>query len=151
MSNLINMADVAGAPKIRDFKEIRRDFGLSRAEAAVALGVSRASIENWERKPCTKHDDAMITAKFQKFVLEHPADESGKRVAGRNLLFGRYPLRMAREVLELTTEAIAAKYGYSASAWKKFEGNGRPLNSAVMSQLEADVRDAFLSSCAVSS
>lgn len=147
MSKLINLADSKGAPEVRSFKDIRADFGLTRAEAAIAMGVSRASIENWERKPCTTHDDAQITTKFQKFVIEHPRGEDGNRQIGRNLIFGRYPLRMAREILGLSVDKIAAQYGYSESAWKKFEGNGRPINEDVLKTLEADVRDAFLSSC----
>jgi len=143
MSKLIYLSDSKNAPKTRTFKEIRADFTLNRAQAAVALGVSRASIENWERKPCTRHDDATITEKFQKFVLEHGEDEE----IGRNLIFGRYPLRMARELLELKVGKIAEKYGYSESAWKKFEGNGRPLKAETMLALERDVRDAFLSCC----
>lgn len=143
MSKLIKLSDGKNAPIARSFKEIRADFTLSRAQAAVALGVSRASIENWERKPCTRHDDATITEKFQKFVIEHGKNDE----VGRNLIFGRYPLRMAREILELKVGEIADKYGYSESAWKKFEGNGRPLKAKIIQAVEHDVRDTFLSCC----
>ncbi|MEM1396147.1 MAG: hypothetical protein AAGH38_01705 [Pseudomonadota bacterium] len=147
MSKLIKLSDNVKAPKTRSFKEIRADFGLTRAEAALALDVSRASIENWERKPCTRQDDAMITAKFQKFAVEYPKDKDGNPTVGRNLIFNRYPLRMAREILGRTVEQIAVDYGYSVSAWKKFEGNGRPINQDTLKKLEDDVRDAFLSTC----
>lgn len=143
MSKLIKLSDSKNAPVTRTFKEIRADYNLSRAQAAIAMGVSRASIENWERKPCTNIDDVAISAKFLKYSKEQDITQK----VGRNLIFDRYPLRMAREILELKAGDIAHKYGYSESAWKKFEGNGRPLNVNTMRKLENDVRVAFLSCC----
>lgn len=143
MSKIIKLSDSKNAPQTRTFKEIRTDFGLSRAQAALALDVSRASIDNWERKPCTNLDDVKITANFQTFAAKHGDDEG----LVRNLIFGRYPLRMAREILELKVAEVADKYGYSESAWKKFEANGRPLKAEIMQELERDVRAAFISCC----
>ena len=143
MSKIVNITDAKGAASTRSFQDIRAEFNLSRTQAAEALGMSRASIDNWERKSYTARNEVELKEKFQAYLDETNGDP--KR--GRNLIFNRFPLRMAREIMELTVAQMAEKYGYSESAWKKFEGNGRPLSAEVKTALEKDVRTKFMESC----
>lgn len=143
MSKIVNITDAIGAPNTRSFKEIRAEFDLSRTQAAEALGMSRASIDHWERKKYTARNEVELKEKFQAYIDIHDGAPKG----GRNLVFNKFPLRMAREILEKSVAEMAEKYGYSESAWAKFEGNGRPLKAEIKEQLERDVRAAFMESC----
>lgn len=126
-----------------DFRSLRKELGLTRTQAAIAMGTSPATIENWERGDSPGPNEVTATNALQTFLREN-GDDAG---IGKNLLFGHYPLRLARELLEIPVEEIAKRYGYKKSAWQSFEGNRRPLKPGVLEKIEEDVRQYFGELC----
>lgn len=116
---------------------------LTLAQAATALGISPITLDGWEqgRKPqITPHDAEQL---FQKFR----SDTNACRKAGNNLLFGVFPVRIAREILQLSLEGMAREVGYSVSSWSKMEANARIVPKDKMEQIEARVADAWSAAC----
>lgn len=128
--------------ELRSIRELRKEMGLSLSQAAAAMGVSAATIENWEANPGMGPGPDIVTDKLQSFIRENGTD------AGKNLVFGHYPLRVARELLGMSVAEIAKAYGFSPSAWQKLESNGRALSKERLSVIEEDVRNHFERICA---
>lgn len=132
----------AGRTKSNRFlKDIRKEFGLSQAQAAFALNVSTGTIENWDQFPNLAPDAEFIFYKFQLYKkAENPT-------AGQNLLFGVFPVSFARAVLRESVKTIASRYGYSVSNWQKIEANGRSLSAKTIETIEGDVRECISVTC----
>ena len=140
MSNIVSIKVGKGCEN-SDLKTIRAQYGLNKVEAAKALSVSAATIENWERDPTNAPSLNDLTNRFQLYCSTAKTEPVG------NLLFGEFPLKTARTLLGLSAEQMAAKYGFSASTWLKFETNHRALRSEVLLDVEATVRERFLAAC----
>lgn len=57
-----------------------------------------------------------------------------------NLLFGRYRLRLARELLELDVSSISRRYDVSPHTWRKYEDGARRLPNEMKLAIEEDIR-----------
>ncbi len=116
---------------------------LSLRQAAAALEVSPITLDGWEqgRKPQVKPEFA--TARFAQFRVD---TECCWR-AGNNLLFGVFPLRIARDILGLTVDEMAVRCGYSRSSWSKMEANARIVPEAKLFEVEGWVRAAWDHAC----
>lgn len=95
-----------------DIKEIRKKLGLTQKELAQRLGVSEATIQNWEYGrtiPATKHQIlcSMLNAQPQT-VNGHYISGSHNNVAGQNLIIGD-TAKQAQNNLDnsATTSALA--------------------------------------------
>jgi hypothetical protein len=122
------------------YRMLREEFGLSIIAAAAALETSAQKIELWEAQGIGPGED-LVRMKFETYVHEN----SGKIPS--NLLIGTFPLSLAREILGMSVEDISSKYGYSTSAWYKFEKNQRLLNRDSLYEIEEAVRDKFAAAC----
>jgi len=122
-------------------RDIRNEYGLSVVQAAKALGTSPSAIETWEAHPDMGPHEQIARSKIERYVLEHGRD------GGKNLLFGAYPLRLAREILGLDIKGIASAYGYTVAAWQKIEANSRILDREKIHEIENRVRQHFVRVC----
>jgi hypothetical protein len=57
-----------------------------------------------------------------------------------NLLFGRYRLRLAREIMGMGIMEISHRYGVSPHTWRKYEDGARRLPNDKKKEIEEDVR-----------
>jgi DNA-binding transcriptional regulator YiaG len=149
----------AKRPDVYDRQLREQGFGLSKVEAAAALGKSASTLENWELL-VARYEKASATDKKSislSVVMERPEAsklleayvKKKKRPTADNLLFGVYPLRVGREILEKTLDQIAAKYGYKPDTWKKMEANIRPLDKKILGQIEDEMRDHLAKRCQI--
>ena len=133
------IGDIVRAPS--EFRKIRDEFGLSVLQAAEALSVSAATLENWERNGC-----ASITALGLREKYTFCASR-GSSFQGENVLFGGYPMRFGRQVLQMSVDEMGAKAGYSKAAWLKIEGNARKLPDEKVELIENLVRARMAALC----
>lgn len=119
-------------------KEIRKEYGLSLLEAAIALGLSASALEGMERAPLTSEES--LRRKYELFC-------GTRSSSGKNLIFGHYPLRVAREILQLTVDEMAARFGYTGNSWRRIEANARPLSADTIRAIERQVRERFSTIC----
>lgn len=124
-------------------REIRNEYGLSLLEAASALGISAAAVEELERGRTEPLGGEALRRKYELFIGTTDAG------VGKNLIFGSYPLRVARELLEISLDEMAAKFGYTANSWKRIEANARPLSPELLRNIEKEVRDKLATVCAL--
>lgn len=122
-------------------RDIRNEYGITVVQAAKALGTSPSMIEMWEAHPDMGPHEEVARAKIGRYVVEHGRD------GGKNLLFGAYPLRLAREILGLDIKGMASAYGYTIAAWQKIEANTRILDREKIYEIENRVREHFVSVC----
>jgi transcriptional regulator with XRE-family HTH domain len=141
MTNVIEFGVGARPINKTNLREARKEFGLSLSQAAAALDTSPVMIENWERNSGMGPSIELIVDKFQSFIQKHGSE------AGKNLIFGHYSLRMARELLGLSIQQVAEKYGYKPSVWPRLENNSRLLPEDKIKQIEEDVRSHFARIC----
>ena len=127
------MATVTAFP-FRDLnlRKARRDSGLSLTQAASALGISTATLESWEGGKKSQVDPAFAASTYNDYVVNTKAAEH----CGKNVLFGCFPMRVARDILELEIEEIASEFNFSASSWRKIEANSRFAPDCVIVELE---------------
>ncbi len=140
----------AGAPRPETYdRALRDDYGLTITQAAKALETSPSTIELWEAhahtpQPCPTTvipDRERARIRLERYVRDHGI------AANKNLIFGVYPLRIARDILGLSVEKIASEYGYKPSTWQKLEANIRTLDREKLSQIEQRVREHFSAAC----
>jgi transcriptional regulator with XRE-family HTH domain len=122
---------------------IRREYGLSLLQGATALNISASELERLEGDKSYAPNIEEFACKFENFIM------TSGGTAGNNLLFRTYPMRVAREILNLSVSQIAKRYGYTAESWKKIEANARPIDLAKIKLIENDVRDQFSSVCEI--
>lgn len=142
MSNVHQLAAADRSAESADFKRLRQEYELSMTQIAKAMEVSTATIEAWERGLNSPPDVRELEEKVAKFARSFPT-----RQQGRNLLFGCYPLRLARELLSYDIEKMAARFGYSKSSWTKIEANFRALSPEKLEEIEVFVRARLAEVC----
>ena len=126
----------------KGLRDIRKQFGLSLAQAASAADVSPATIENWERSGGSSISPEQLSERYAAYCAR-----SSLSRGGNNLVFGCYPLRLARQLLEVDVEELAREFGYSSSSWLKLEANVRTLPSAKIAALEEKLRQKLAQVC----
>lgn len=141
MATILRFTRAEDASSGNRSRDARREFGLSLAQAAKALGVSAATVENWERMDNPRVSTDRLTEAYGNFC--HAAN----RDLGNNLLFGSYPLRLARQLLQISPEDMAEQFGYSKAAWLKLEANARPLPDSKILEIEDRVRSKLAQIC----
>ena len=126
------MATVLEFPALR---QVRKHAKLSLTQGASALGVAPSTLDAWERGNNSQVDVATAAAAYQQYKV----DTESVRGAGKNMLFGCFPMRVARDILELEVGEIAAEFGYSPSFWSKIEANARCASPEIIEELERRV------------
>jgi transcriptional regulator with XRE-family HTH domain len=122
-------------------RALRRKYKLSLSQASFATDLSPASIENWERSPAPSPTLDHLEDLFRNYV-EAKDDQSD-----RNLLFGCYPLRFARQLLDITPEEMGQRLGYTKATWLKFESNARLLSDDKLELVQKAVQTKMASLC----
>src|SRR3546814_1501490 len=118
MGNVINLAASGIQADKFELREIRNEYGLSILQAAQALNLSSSKIEEIERSKDSTIDPISVRRDFEIFVGLGSS-------AGKNLIFGHYPLRIARELLSRNLAEMAKCYVYTANSWKRIDANAR--------------------------
>jgi transcriptional regulator with XRE-family HTH domain len=133
-----------GSPKVsgEKLKFLREKLKILRRQLAQQLKVSVATIERWENSDVTplSEDDVDLALSVIRVDDKLFAD-------GRNLCFGRTPIRLIREMLDYTQAEFAIRYGYSLSHWKKIENHERSLDKKIIAELENEVRQMLVGEC----
>ena len=120
----------------------RKEYDLSLAQAAVALGLSATQVERDELRDSPVTDVGNARQAFEVFCA---TDKSGS--AGKNLLFGYMPLRVSRDIFCLSVEDIAARFGMSASQWRKMECHARAMDMEMLESIEKEIISHFEGLC----
>lgn len=141
MAQVLSLAAERKARRQPDARNARIEYGLTILEAAKALDLSASAIEELERSDEPRFSLVEIRRKYELFLGTGGA-------GGKNLIFGHYPLRMAREVLGLSLEDMAGAFGYTANSWKRIEAHARPLQRETLERIERQVREKFSAICA---
>lgn len=126
------------------FRDYRKQERLTITQAAYALGVSTSAIEAWERGVNPAPSIDTVKEAFEAFSINYE-----KKTFKKNLLFGSYPLRLARELVEMDIASISAKFKVTPSSWAKFESNVRPLPESMLVEVEDFVRERLAAVCGV--
>lgn len=143
MADLIQL-DLANPVLLgRQLRRKREEARLTLAQAATALGISPITLDGWEqgRKPQISAEDAARA--YDQFRR----DTNDCRKAGNNLIFGVFPVRIARDILELSLEEMAQELGYSTSSWSKMEANARIVPADKLAEIEMRVSEAWNAAC----
>lgn len=130
-------------------KSARTSARLSLTQAVTALevtlgiAIAPGTLEAWENgrppKVCPKR-----AAIAYKGLARHTAKF---RHLGTNVLFGSLPLSVARDILDMSVEEIAALYGYKRSFWIKFEANARAVPVDIIEDLQSKLQGRFAVLC----
>jgi len=137
----LSLASVNDRVHAISLRSIRNEYGLTILEAARALDLAASTVEQLERDEGPDISPEQVRQKYEMYAATTNSD-------GRNLIFGHYPLRMARELLGLSLDEMAARFGYKTSSWKRIEANARPLRPGVREEIEHQVRTRFTAICA---
>lgn len=141
MADVVPIEDSQKFNQDKPLRDARREYGLSLLEAAKALGVSPTQLEREEGRPSPGMDLCQVRSRFELFVAtQGPA-------AGKNLIFGVLPLRVARDIMGLSVDTMAMRYDASPSHWRKLECHARELSVDTLHRIEADVRTSFAEIC----
>lgn len=147
MSTVLNFSEVNPIAVGKKLRVERENATLSLAQAASAIGISPITLDGWEqgRKPqiCSK-----IAA--QKYT-EYRIKTNYCQKSGNNLIFGVFPICIAKNILNLNTKEMAEKCGYSLSSWTKMEANIRILPEEKLKNIESWVNFAWNAACTSSS
>lgn len=134
---------MASILQLPGFRRARQRYGLSLRQAASALGVDHSLVESWERGAEAPIDAEAAAAAYSTYAENTEA----LRTSGKNILFGCFPMRVAREILQLRTDEIAAEFGYSVSYWTKIEANARSAPAHVIEALENRIKETMSELC----
>jgi hypothetical protein len=63
------------------------------------------------------------------------------------LLFGHYPMRMARELVGFSVPRMAAEFHLTKTEWMRIEANMLPLSAEMVRKIETFVRRKFAEAC----
>lgn len=129
------MATVLDFPALPPLRHVRKCAQLSLTQGASALGIAPSTLDAWERENSPQIDVEAAAVAYAKYKI----DTASMRGAGKNMLFGCFPMRVARDILELEVGEIAAEFGYSPSFWTKIEANARCAPPDVIKELEQRV------------
>lgn len=141
MATILRFASPAGGQAGEHLRDVRREFAFTLAQAAAALGVSASTVENWERTGSDRITVAAMRRAYSIFA------EDSNWASGNNLVFGCYPIRLARQLLELSVAEMAVEFGYTKSAWLKIEANARCLSKDRIAEIENRVRTRLAAVC----
>jgi transcriptional regulator with XRE-family HTH domain len=143
MADLIQIHSANPVLSGRQLRRKREEARLTLAQAATALGISPITLDGWEqgRKPQISPEDAECA------YVQFRRDTNNCRKAGNNLLFGVFPVRIARDILDLSLEEMASELGYSASSWSKMEANARIVPADKIAAIETKVAEAWNAAC----
>jgi DNA-binding XRE family transcriptional regulator len=122
-------------------KKCRNSYGMSILQAAKALDVSTATYERMEQGVTAPPSRVWVETQFAIFI-----DENGQ-TGDENLLFGTFPLRIARDLLDISCADLASMYGYKESTWKRFESNGRHLDKDTVTNIENSIKAKLKQTC----
>lgn len=133
----------------RKLKNARLHSKLSLTQAVLALEealdmeVTPGTLEGWEsnRTPGVCYDEAGNA--YSAFAER----AKNYRHAGKNMLFGAIPLSSARDILDLTIEQIASKFGYKNSTWTRFEANARVIPEEIVVEIQNSIRIRMADLC----
>lgn len=126
-------------------RRARHENGLSLTQAASALSVSTSTLDSWECGAKTTICARAADAAYGKYRV----DTENTQHRGKNVLFGCFPMRIARDLLECDVEEIAAEVGLSLPYWRKIEANARVAPPHVIETLEGRIRAKMASVCAL--
>lgn len=129
--------------QLPEFRRVRRSFQLTLTQAAGALGVTPSVLDSWERGVTAPIEVSEAAEAYETYV----ENTESLRTAGKNMLFGCFPMRVAREILQLDLKQISHEFGYSASYWSKIEANARVAPHEVIRELEARIKDTMADLC----
>jgi DNA-binding XRE family transcriptional regulator len=121
----------------------RESATLTLAQAAAAIGISPITLDGWEqgRKP------QLTPSAAKKAYRQFRNDTNHCFKTGNNLFFGVFPIRIAKDILGLSVEQMAAKSGYSVSSWTKMEANARLVPPTKVAEIEGWVSSAWNAAC----
>ena len=126
------------------FRPARQRYGLTLTQAASALGVTPSVLDKWERGSEAGITPGQALRAYDTYVI----NTESLRTSGKNVLFGYFPMRVARDILSLEIDEIAREFGYSPSYWRKIEANARTAPELVVEELEARIKDTMTTLCA---
>ncbi|RYG86604.1 MAG: XRE family transcriptional regulator [Alphaproteobacteria bacterium] len=121
----------------------RQDRGLSLTQAACALGIAPVTLESWEIGQKSQVSIGRAHKAYDDFV----GNTDKARRTGTNLLFGCFPMRVARDILGLTIQEISSLFDYAPSYWKKIEANARYARPDVIEELERRISARMAAVC----
>jgi transcriptional regulator with XRE-family HTH domain len=142
MSNVVTLAKrstIMTASFAQKVYNLRNEYGLTLTQAAEALSISTGNLENIEQG---RKNVVEFTLSDIENLYEDYLSISGL-YTDKNLLFNTYPLRVARDILELTIEEFAELNGYKLESWKKIESHRRKLPKEKIREIEKSVRVHF--------
>jgi DNA-binding XRE family transcriptional regulator len=126
-----------------ELKLLRQEHNVRRRQLAVSLEVSVGTIERWEGlETFVPISRTALSNAITLICARDPSFESG-----RNLCFGRFSMRTAREIFGLSIEEMAKKYDYSVSQWKKIEGHERTLKPKIIREIELEIQELLKAQC----
>ena len=125
------------------FRRARQRFELTLTQAASALTVTPSVVEAWERGA----EAAICVEAAEKAYARYVENTEALRTAGKNMLFGCFPMRVARDILQMDIDGIASLFAYSPSYWAKIEANARCAPPHVIETLEQRIRDTMGELC----
>lgn len=126
-------------------RQARQAHKLSLTQAASALGVSPSTLDSWERGNKSQIDAQKADDLYATYIQN---TKEARRI-GKNVLFGCFPLRVARDILEQDINDMASEFGVSASYWTKFEANARCAPAPVIEELERRISARMSTLCSL--
>lgn len=127
----------------KSLRSARDMHGLTLRQAAAALEISPITLDGWEQGRKPQMDVDVVNIKFEEFKSK--AEFCWK--TGNNLLFGAFPLRVARDILGLSASEMAEELMMSHSSWTKMEANARIVPDSTLSLIEGRVLYALQAAC----
>ena len=127
----------------KSLRNVREQAELSLVQAAVALEISPVTLDAWEQGRKPQSDPTTVASKYKAYRDNTNYCQRN----GNNLIFGVFPLRVARDVLGLSVEELAASVGYSQSSWTKIEANARILPNDKLFEIEGRLMAVWDSAC----
>jgi len=112
-------------------RAVRQEYNLSLLQFALALGVPCHQVQVWEAKPPLSLSEDEVCSKIEEYL------HSGKDIRrDNNVLFGVYPISIARQLLMISIKEVAKLCGYKLTSWQKIEANTRPVRHEAVGLLE---------------
>lgn len=126
---------MATVRKLRGVRAVRVKHGLSIIQLAKVMGTNAANVEIWEAHPQIGPSLAEVRKRIKAYV------NSGTGInLDNNVLFGVYPLHVARSLLQMRIEEIAKNNDYKKHSWEKLESNTRVAPESLLRKLEEEIR-----------
>ena len=143
------MADVLEFPQAdlvnwgKALRNVREEFHLTLAQAAAALEISPITLDTWEQGRKPQLPVETVESRYRLYRK----NTNNCRKTGNNLIFGIFPIRIAREILGYTVKEMASEFRYSESSWTKMEANARLVPAEKINEIEGRVSAVWDSVC----